>query len=88
MVSNARDMHVSNFGAIEQSDGSYIDEDGEHLWYNEAGDYHREDGPASIHSDGDIYWYLNGLNFSTFESWLNVVNVSPESKMILKLQYA
>jgi Ni,Fe-hydrogenase I large subunit len=88
MVSNARDMHVTNFGAIEQSDGSYIDEDGEHLWYNEAGDYHREDGPASIHMDGDVYWYLNGLNFRTFESWLNAVNVSPENKMILKLQYA
>ena len=36
-----------------------VDEKGTIRYYNEAGEYHREDGPAVI--DGDIQaWYLNG----------------------------
>ena len=37
-----------------------IDEHGSLRWYNEKGEYHREDGPAFIRSDGDCYWYKNG----------------------------
>jgi hypothetical protein len=87
MVNNARDLHISNFGAIEQSDGSYIDEDGEHLWFNEAGEYHREDGPALIWPDGCAHWYINGHNYYSFRSWLDDLDVTDEAKLLLKLQY-
>jgi len=29
-------------------------------WRDEAGDLHREDGPAIERVDGDKFWYLNG----------------------------
>ena len=40
------------FGAVEQSDGSYIDRDGTITWYTEAGKYHNEDGPAIAFPSG------------------------------------
>lgn len=30
-------------------------------YYNELGQYHREDGPAIEHPDGTKHWYKNGL---------------------------
>jgi hypothetical protein len=30
------------------------------VWCNEAGDYHREDGPAIIWNNGSREWYFNG----------------------------
>jgi hypothetical protein len=30
------------------------------FWYNEKGEYHREDGPAVERVNGDKEWYLNG----------------------------
>ena len=36
-----------------------IDSLGTKRWYNEAGQYHRTDGPAVIYSDGHHYWYIN-----------------------------
>ena len=42
-----------------------IDEDGNQLWYNEHGRFHRSDGPAVIYSDGDQHWYFNGKRHRT-----------------------
>ena len=37
-----------------------VDEYGNICYYNEQGQYHREDGPAVEWSDGDKSWYING----------------------------
>jgi len=37
-----------------------VDSSGTICWYNECGQYHREDGPAYEGADGDKAWYLNG----------------------------
>ena len=38
-----------------------IDKDGNIRYYNEQGQFHREDGPAIEYASGTKYWYLNGL---------------------------
>lgn len=37
-----------------------IDESGNRFWYNEDGDFHREDGPAVERSNGNKEWWING----------------------------
>jgi hypothetical protein len=73
--------------AVEQPDCSYIDRNNEITWYNEAGAYHKEDGPAIIYPDGGGTWWLNGVNY-TFKKWCIKVTISDEQKMLLRLQYA
>ena len=52
------------------------------VWYNERGQFHREDGPAVEYPDGSKQWYLNGKRHredgpayeeanGTNEWWLN-----------------
>jgi hypothetical protein len=82
-----RDYDVTDNGAIEQPDGSWLHDDGDIIsWYNEAGEYHRADGPAVIFSDGIEFWWLNGIPYS-FDDWLLTLNKPDETKMILRLQY-
>jgi hypothetical protein len=82
-----RDYDIEYNGSVKQPDGSYMDGDGLVGWYNEEGQYHREDGPAFIFSDGVSFWYLNGTPHS-FKEYLRLTPISDENKMILKLQYA
>jgi len=47
---------------IQDGNGNIVfieDDDGKH-WYNEAGDYHREDGPAIEWWNGRRQWYYRG----------------------------
>jgi hypothetical protein len=81
-----RDYDVTDNGAIEQPDGSYIDIDDIISWYNEAGEYHRADGPAVIFSDGIEFWWLNGIPYS-FDDWLFTLNKPDEDKLLLRLHY-
>ena len=37
-----------------------IDSDGTKIWKNPQGQFHNEDGPAVIYSDGYEAWYING----------------------------
>ena len=37
------------------------DRDGTRRYYNAAGQYHRDDGPAVEYPGGSKYWYQNGL---------------------------
>lgn len=55
-------------------------------WWCCCGKMHRTDGPAEIWSDGDVEWWLNDKHY-TFGKWLEQVDVSDESKVMLKLQY-
>lgn len=43
------------------------DEYGTIRWYNEEGQYHREDGPAIEWADGSKFWYLNGQRLTKKE---------------------
>lgn len=37
------------------------------IYYNDALQLHREDGPAVQSASGHKYWYLNGVNYSEQE---------------------
>jgi hypothetical protein len=37
-----------------------VDKDGNKEWYNENGQFHRDDGPAIEWADGSKTWYQNG----------------------------
>ena len=82
-----RDYHIKKYAAVEQSDGSYLHEDGDVCWYNRIGQLHREEGPAVISPNGDVEWWLNG-NYYFVDDWLIKLNKSDECKMMLRLQYA
>ena len=85
--------HEDSFNMELQDDGSYLHDDGEYFWYNEAGEIHREDGPA-ITNESDVLdldsrshsWCLNGEDLS-FKEFLEVSPTSDEVKMMLRLQY-
>ena len=82
-----RDYHIKKYAAVEQSDGSWLHDDGDVYWYNEEGYLHREDGPAVISSDGGVVeWWLNG-NYYYVDDWLIELNKSDECKMMLRLCY-
>ena len=77
------------FGVItkQSNDGSWLHTNGDICYYNDAGDYHREDGPAVTKNYGlHPYWYLNG-DLLTFEEWCVDVLIPDERKMMLRLQY-
>jgi hypothetical protein len=80
-------VHINDYDAIEQSDGSWLHSDGEVYWYNEEGVVHREDGPAITYPTGEINWFLNGIEIDTFNEWCIVANKTDEEKMLLRLQY-
>ena len=56
-----------------------IDSDGTKRWYNDVGQYHREDGPAVELANGSKQWYLNGKKYTEEEyvmiQFMNGVNV-------------
>tara|TARA_R110000851_G_scaffold217801_1_gene370737 strand:+ start:478 stop:792 length:315 start_codon:yes stop_codon:yes gene_type:complete len=97
-----RDHDIEYWGAVEQSDGSYLDKYGAINWYNEAGHVHREDGPAIYYPHTDVvrywwvygercstldkYWYLNGVGY-TFDKWCIFARIADDAKMMIRLQY-
>jgi len=83
---STRDEDIRLFGAVEQSDGSYKDDGDNIYWYNEDGEYHREDGPACIFYNGELEWWLDD-HFYKFAEWLIKSPISDEEKMMLRLQY-
>ena len=42
-----------------------VNEYGTRMYYNSANKLHRDDGPAVEISDGDKFWYQNGLRHRT-----------------------
>mgnify|MGYP003651487052 FL=1 len=82
-----RDRDIVDYDAVEQPDGSYIDEFGDIMRYNKVGKRHGEIGPAVIYYDGDsAEWYFHGRSCS-FDEWLKLSTISDEQKMMLRLQY-
>jgi hypothetical protein len=83
-----RDVDINYRGSVEQSDGSYLNKHDTRRWFNEAGETHREDGPAVIYDDGEVLWFLNGMYYS-FNAWLIETPMSSdEARMLLRLRYA
>jgi hypothetical protein len=82
----SRDIAITVYGAVEQPDGSYIHPKGYIMWYNEAGQSHKEDAPAIMYPNGNVSWCYKGLSYS-FNTWLSLSSVSDEEKMMLRLQY-
>jgi hypothetical protein len=85
-----REIHIKVWNAVEQTDGSYLHKDGDVCWYNEAGEYHKEDGPAQLYTylgHNGVSWHLNGKHYVSFKAWLKASNASEETKMLLRLQY-
>jgi len=85
-IGSMRAELIERYGAIKQSDGTYVDEFGAISWFNEKGQWHREDGPASIFVDTSVEWFFNGVNYP-FNQWCKIVGISEEYKMMLRLQY-
>jgi hypothetical protein len=40
----------------------FISPSGDKYWYNENGNYHRDDGPAIEFTSGTKMWHINGVN--------------------------
>jgi hypothetical protein len=90
MSVSSRIQHMNDYEAEEQSDGSWLHDDGDVYWYNELGEIHREDGPAIVRpymKDGDRGWFFNDEEYS-LEDWLKLSTIPDEDKMMLRLQYA
>ena len=74
-------------GKLHREDGPAVEWwDGDEEWYLN-GKRHRTDGPAVIRANGTKWWYLNG-GWYTFDKWLEVVNISEQEKIFLKLKWA
>jgi hypothetical protein len=85
-MDNRRDVDIKYRGAVLQSDGSYLNRHDTKRWFNEAGETHRDDGPAIIYDDGEVSWMLNDKIYA-FGRWCVAANISDEDKMMLRLQY-
>tara|TARA_B110000503_G_scaffold135395_1_gene215937 strand:+ start:1726 stop:1944 length:219 start_codon:yes stop_codon:yes gene_type:complete len=68
-------------------DNQHIDSLGTIRWYDNDGHVHREDGPAIIWPDGDMYWCLHDNHYNSFNKWLKLSPISDEQKLLLRLQY-
>jgi len=85
---NARYDHIKNYSAALQSDGTWLHDDGDVFRYDHLGRVHCEFGPAILHHIEGDGWYLDGIEYGTFEEWLIDTAVDEETKMMLRLQYA
>ena len=60
------------------------------IWKTSTGVYHREDGPAEIFKDGDIYWHLDD-ELMDFDDYCEVLKSyygkTDEDIMMLRMQY-
>jgi hypothetical protein len=85
-MTSKRDWLITILGAQQQQDMSWVFHNGITRWYNEAGQLHREDGPAVILPDGGVEWWFNGTHIS-FSLWCRRLIITDEQKLLLRLQY-
>ena len=73
-------------GRKHRADGPAVEyEDGDWIWY-EKGKRHREDGPA-MEMNGNLSWWLNGKEYSTFDEWLEALDKPESVKLLLAMKY-
>ena len=88
-IGSSRINHINDYDAVEQSDGSWLHDDGEVYWYNRIGEIHREDGPAILRpyiGYTCVDWFLNDAEY-TLDEWIKLASISDEVKMMLRLCY-
>jgi hypothetical protein len=74
-------------GKCHREDGPAMEcADGDKAWYVNN-KLHRLDGPAIEYHDGDKRWFVNGKEYSSFDDWLEAVDVSEQEKVFFKLMY-
>jgi hypothetical protein len=86
---NHREKDIKYAGAIQQPDGSYINERNIVTWYNSKGRRHNSTGPAVIFSELSTLspqWHLNGKQY-LFKAWLTLTPITDETKLLVRLQY-
>ena len=73
-------------GELHCEDGpAEIQPNGDQSWWV-FGQLHRADGPAIEHVDGWRGWYFEGNQYD-FDEWLQLVPITDEEKVMLKLIY-
>jgi hypothetical protein len=73
-------------GKNHRDDGpAVIYSDGRKFWF-QHGKRHRTDGPAIIYPNGHVSWCLEG-HYYEFEGWLELLDISDESKVMMKLKH-
>jgi hypothetical protein len=84
-IAGTRCQHDS-FNYLHCDDGpAVIYADGHQRWYlNDK--LHRTDGPAVIYPYGKVSWWLHYRSYG-FEEWLEALNISDETKVMMKLKY-
>jgi hypothetical protein len=65
----------------------YTDSFGTQRWYNSAGIYHREDGPAIISLTGYRVWYINGCPYYDNKEFQKAADITDEDMAIMILKY-
>jgi hypothetical protein len=71
-------LHRDDGPALEYANGNKS--------WHQHGKYHRDDGPAIEYANGNKSWYLHDKKLS-FDKWLDVVDMSNEDKVMMKLKY-
>jgi hypothetical protein len=80
-----REYNAKFYDEVARSDGSYINKHGAFSWYNDAGVYHRLDGPAT-QLDKMVSWWINGELYS-FEEWCIKLNKTGNELVLLQAAY-
>mgnify|MGYP003971914045 CR=1 FL=1 len=57
-----------------------LDQDGDRVWTDEDGDYHREDGPALIwnNTNPQYCWFIHGYQYAK-DDWLQYLKSGQSS---------
>ena len=60
-----------------KSKTTYYEENGEKIWLNEKGEWHREDGPAYECDDSMKLWYYHGkwINCQSQKEFERIINL-------------
>ena len=83
---DSRTYAINECVAILQPNGSYITNEDITVWFNNQGQYHREDGPAIIYKNNHSLWFNHGEPLS-FNNWLKQSKTTDKQKLLLRLQY-
>ena len=59
---------------VIKKDRSKVDNFGNKRWINKNGALHREGRPAIERANGRKYWYLNGIQYETKESYFDALS--------------
>jgi hypothetical protein len=85
-MDSSRTYAINECGAVLLQNGSYLTNENITVWFNDKGEYHRENGPAVIYKNNHSLWFNHGVPL-LFKNWLIQSNTTDEQKLLLRLQY-